>query len=313
VRAPRLRLSTETLRGAPPSAVTSAATLRQRAEHAAATLPPLLVAAERVAATVIQGVHGRRRVGQGETFWQFRRYQPGDEISAIDWRQTAKGDPVYVRENEWEAAQSVWIWCDTSPSMAYQSSRELPTKAERSAVLCLALASLLVRAGEQVALLGHHQPPRGGRGVLNRIAGALSRPAQAGAPSLPGVEPLPRHARVVLAGDLLSPVDEIERIVRGYAARGVRGAMVQVLDPAEDTLPFAGRVRFRGLEGEGDTLIGRVETVRDEYTGLMAQHRAALADLARAVGWTFIIHRTDKPPQTPLLALHAALSAPVKG
>jgi uncharacterized protein (DUF58 family) len=286
--------------------------LRQRAEHAASTLPPLLVAAERVAATVIQGVHGRRRVGQGETFWQFRRYQPGDAIAAIDWRQTAKGDPVYIRENEWEAAQSVWIWCDTSPSMSYRSDRELPTKAERAAILSIALASLLVRAGEQVALLGHRQPPRGGRAVLNRVAEALARESPVDAPSLPAVEPLPRHARVVLAGDLLSPVDEIERLVRGYSARGVRGAMLQVLDPAEDTLPFAGRVRFRGLEGEGDTLIGRVETVRDDYTNLLTQHRASLADLARAVGWAFIVHRTDKPPQAPLLALHAALSAPVK-
>ena len=289
-----------------------AALLRQRAEQAGATLPPLLVAAERVAATVIQGVHGRRRVGQGETFWQFRRYQPGDAIGAIDWRQTAKGDPVYVRENEWEAAQSIWIWCDTSPSMQYRSSRNLVTKAERGAVLALALASLLVRAGEQVALLGQRLAPVGGRAVLYRIATALARPAPEGAPSLPQVEPLPRYARVLLVGDLLAPASEIERVVRGYAARGVRGAMLQILDPAEDTLPFAGRVRFQGLEGEGDTLIGRVETVREDYVGLIESHRAALTDLARAVGWGFTSHRTDRPPQTPLLALHAALSEPHK-
>src|SRR6185436_9653834 len=244
--------------------------LRQSAEELAARLRALVVAAERVAMTVIQGVHGRRRVGQGETFWQFRRYQPGDSIGAIDWRQTAKGDRVYVRENEWEAAQSVWLWCDASPSMAWRSNREVPSKLERATVLTLALASLLVRAGEQVAQLGSGQLPRGGRAVLNRLSDAFSRTAPQGAPSLPNVEPLPRHARVVIAGDLLSPPHEIERIVRGYAARGVRGALLQVLDPAEETLPFAGRVRFRGLEGEGDTLIGRVETVRDDYTALMA-------------------------------------------
>jgi uncharacterized protein (DUF58 family) len=313
VRAPRLNLSLDVTRGAPPAALASAAVLRQRAEHAASTLPPLLVAAERIASTVIQGVHGRRRVGQGETFWQFRRYQPGDSIGAIDWRQTAKGDRVYVRENEWEAAQSVWLWCDASPSMAWRSNREVPSKLERATVLSLALASLLVRAGEQVAQLGSGQLPRGGRAVLNRLSDAFSRTAPQGAPSLPNVEPLPRHARVVIAGDLLSPPHEIERIVRGYAARGVRGALLQVLDPAEETLPFAGRVRFRGLEGEGDTLIGRVETVRDDYTALMASHRAALADLARTSDWSYVVHHTDRAPQTPLLALHAALSAPVKG
>ena len=159
MRAPRLNISFDVQRGAPVPALASAATLRQRAEHAASTLPPLLVAAERIASTVIQGVHGRRRVGQGETFWQFRRYQPGDAIGAVDWRQTAKGDRVYVRENEWEAAQSVWLWCDASPSMAWRSGHELPTKLERAAVLTLALASLLVRAGEQVALLGGGASP----------------------------------------------------------------------------------------------------------------------------------------------------------
>ena len=89
-----------------------------RAEHLASRFPPLMVAAERVATTVAQGVHGRRRVGQGETFWQFRRYEPGDETGLIDWRQTAKSRHVFVRETEWEAAQSAWLWRDTSPSLS---------------------------------------------------------------------------------------------------------------------------------------------------------------------------------------------------
>src|SRR5271156_2368233 len=85
-------------------------TLKHRAEELAAQLPPLLVEAERVAVTVSQGVHGRRRVGQGETFWQFRQYEPGDAATRIDWRESAKSQRLYVRETEWEAAQSVWLW-----------------------------------------------------------------------------------------------------------------------------------------------------------------------------------------------------------
>ena len=102
-------------------------------------MPPLLVAAERVAATVAQGVHGRRRVGQGETFWQFRQYQPGDAASRIDWRESAKSQRLYVRETEWEAAQSVWLWRDASPSMDYSSAGisavRWPTKGERAELL----------------------------------------------------------------------------------------------------------------------------------------------------------------------------------
>ena len=49
-----------------------------RSLELAGTLPALMVAADRVAATVIQGVHGRRRVGQGDAFWQYRPYRDGD-------------------------------------------------------------------------------------------------------------------------------------------------------------------------------------------------------------------------------------------
>ena len=101
--------------------------LFHRAEELGAALPPLLVAADRVASTVSQGVHGRRRVGQGETFWQFRRYEPGDSTLRIDWRQSAKSQRVYIRQTEWEAAQSVWLWRDASASMRYRSSKATPT------------------------------------------------------------------------------------------------------------------------------------------------------------------------------------------
>jgi len=263
-----------------------------------------------VAATVEQGVHGRRRVGQGETFWQFRRYQPGDSIQRIDWRQSAKRQHVFVRENEWEAAQSVWLWLDRSSSMRYASDGYLPEKAERAAILTLALASLLVRGGERIALLGSGLPPASGRAVLERVAAALTAPGD-GAPSLPRVESLPRHARLVLVSDFLSPADEIAAMLRGYTGLGLRGHLLQICDPAEETLPFSGRVRFEGMEGEGDTLIGRVESVRRDYVELMRAHRQAVADAARGIDWSWTAHRTDHPPQAALLALYQALAAPI--
>ncbi len=271
-----------------------------------------MVAAEQVAATVAQGVHGRRRVGQGETFWQFRRYVQGDSIQRIDWRQSAKRQRVFIRENEWEAAQSVWLWLDRSPSMGYASGRDLPEKAERAAILTLALAALLVRGGERVALLGSDLPPASGRAVLDRVAAALTAPGD-GAPSLPPVEQLPRHARLVLVSDFLSPADDIAAMLRAYAGLGLRGHLLQICDPAEETLPFSGRVRFEGMEGEGAALIGSVEAVRGDYVELMRAHRGAVSDAARGIDWSWTAHRTDQPPQTALLALYLALAAPVGG
>jgi uncharacterized protein (DUF58 family) len=281
------------------------ARLQHRAEQAAAALPPLLVAATRVAATVAQGVHGRRRVGQGETFWQFRQYQPGDSAQRIDWRESAKSQRLYVRETEWEAAQSVWLWRDASPSMDYASARNLPTKRERADLLTLALAALLLRGGERVTLLGTGIAPSHGRAVLERMAQQLTRETSN---DLPKAEPLPRYAQLVLMGDLLAPLEMTERLVAAWVAMGLRGYLLQVLDPAEETLPFEGRVRFEGFEREDPLTVSRVEAVRVQYTERLARHRAGLATIARAAGWRFATHRTDQPPNAALLALYMAMA-----
>ena len=286
--------------------------LRQRAEQLAATLPPLLVAAERVASTVAQGVHGRRRVGQGETFWQFREYHFGDQPQSIDWRQSAKSDRVYVRQMEWEAAQSVWIWRDTSASMGWRSSDQYQDKRGRADLLALALAALLLRGGEHVTLLGSGLRPLHGRAALGRLA-TLMEGEQRGvgaSADLPPFEPLPRDAQTVFIGDFLAPLDQIDAAVRRYADIGVKGYLQQVLDMAEESLPYDGRVRFEGLEGEEPWLLSRVEVVRGDYLARLDAQRAGLRAIARAAGWTYATHRTDQPPQSALLALYAALTRP---
>ena len=281
--------------------------LRQhRAEALAAAFPPLLVAAERVANAVAQGVHGRRRVGQGDTFWQFRPYSSNDAASRIDWRASAKSARLYVRESEWEAAQSVWLWRDGSPSMDYASDADRPTKRINADILLLALASLLLRGGERVTLLGSGVPPNSGRAVLTRLAIGLGG-LNAG---LPPPMLLPRDGQLVLFGDFLGPLSELDKAVSGFAARGVRGHLLQILDPAEETLPFAGRVRFEGVEGEQPILMGRTESVRDGYIAKLAAHRAGIQAIAGAANWTFATHRTDRPAPQALLGLYNALAVP---
>lgn len=303
------------------------APLRERAQHAAAALPPLLVAAERVAATVAQGVHGRRRVGQGETFWQFRQYQPGDTAARIDWRESAKSERLYIRETEWEAAQSVWLWRDGSASMDYSSASDVtgaaaaggwPSKRDRAELLLVALASLLVRGGERLTLLGSGVAPMTGRAALGRLVQLIEhRPGGGGAAAaraaasagLPQFEPLPRAGQLVLFGDFLAPLDHINTMVGQFAEAGLKGHLLQIADPAEEELPFAGRVRFAGIEESEEIVIGRVETIRRDYAARWRRHRDGIAAIACAVGWTVGYHRTDRPPHLALLALHAALSA----
>lgn len=288
----------------------SAAAAARRAEALGARLPPLLVAAKRVAATVASGVHGRRRVGQGDAFWEYRPLLPGENPRRADPRASAKAARPFVRETEWEAAQTVLVWRDGSASMRWRSGPSLPLKAERAELLLLALAALLLRGGERVALLDGLPRPRAGRAALEGIAeqlGAAGPDAQSG---LPRLGPLPRYARAVLIGDFLAPLDTVKERLAILAGAGVGGHVLQVLDPAEAALPYAGRVRFKGLEGEADHLVASVEGVRDAYAAALAAHQHGLAALCAAAGWSFAVHRTDHAPETALLGLHSALARP---
>lgn len=276
-----------------------------RAEALGARLPPLMVAAERVASTVAQGIHGRRRIGVGDSFWQYRPFVTGDPVARIDWRRSAKSDRAYVRDTEWEAAQTICLWCDASPSMAWRSGGALPEKGERAALLGLALAALLLRAGEQVRLAALPGKVFRGRPALEAMAAAL--PSREAAPLV--AASLPPHATLVLIGDFLAPLAETRDLLARLAARPVSVQLLQVLDPAEQALPYAGRVRFRGLEGEAETLVPRVDTLREAYAEAFDAHQAGLAAIAAAAGARHATHRTDHAPEAALLSLWTALDA----
>jgi uncharacterized protein (DUF58 family) len=257
------------------------ASAREQAEHLGARLPPLMIQAERVASTVATGEHGRRRVGQGEAFWQFRRYRQEDPSTAVDWRQSAKSPHLFVREREWAAAASVWIWRDASPSMHYKSHVAKCTKVE---------------------------PPATGKPGFNRFALQMTQ-QMTSKQSLPPLLPLPRFSQVILISDWLSPSEGVLNILRHYGALGVRGHLIQVLDPAEEDLPFDGRTEFEDVESKTRMLARRAETLRDAYRGRLAALRSEVAQACRRQDWTFATHRTDKPAQGALLAAYAALSA----
>jgi uncharacterized protein (DUF58 family) len=279
--------------------------LQYEAEALGASLPPLLVDAERLASAVSLGVHGRRKSGMGESFWQFRRYRPEDSSTAIDWRQSAKSQHLFVREREWEAAQSVWFWCDGSAGMQFKSGAV--TKAQRAQLLALALASLLVRGGERIALYGDSHAPASSRSALRRIGHSLLERA-------PGSEPLPpdaaitKNAQFVWFSDFLSPLTEIEAAMRRLSRFAVTGVIVHIIDPAEEDFPFLGRTRFENARGDLSETVGRAETVAGAYRARFKAHAETLGALARRLGWSYIAHRTDKPPQTALTALYADMS-----
>lgn len=267
-------------------------------------LPDLLVESKRVSTTVLAGWHGRRRSGPGETFWQFRTFAPGEAAAAVDWRRSARDDHLYVREKEWEAAHTVWFWADLSASMVFRSRLSTHTKRDRSLVIMLALADLLSSAGERIGLLGVTDPMLSRRGA-ERFAETLAHLPPG--PVALDARPLRRFTDVVLIGDFLDPIAETEERLTKIAHAGARAHLVQVLDPVEETFPYAGRTEFRDPETGLRHTVGRAEQYRADYEGRLAALRGRLGAICRRLDWTMLIHRTDRPATEPILMLHARM------
>jgi uncharacterized protein (DUF58 family) len=268
-------------------------------------MPRLILEARRVAATVIHGLHGRRRAGPGENFWQYRRFMSGEPAQNVDWRRSARDDNLYVREREWEASHTVWIWPDRSPSMAFASALVSDSKIERGLVVAFALAEVLVQGGERVGVPGLLRPTAS-RNVIEKMAEAILHDPLERA-SLPlSFAPSPL-SEVVLLSDLWSPIADVQRTISQLSATGARGHVVQIVDPAEESFPYSGRVEFHEPEGAGSITAGRAETWRNDYQGLVARHRAQVRAETDRLGWSFAIHRTDRPASELLLVLHSRM------
>jgi len=271
----------------------------------ASSMPRLILEARRVAASIIHGLHGRRRAGPGENFWQYRRFTSGEPAAAVDWRRSARDDHLYVREREWEASHTIWLWPDRSPSMVFASALANDNKLERALVVAFALAEVLVQGGERIGIPGLMRPTAS-RNVIEKMAEAVLHDTAERASLPPSFAPSPLSEIVVLS-DLWSPLAEVQAMIAQLAATGAHGHVVQIVDPAEESFPYSGRVEFIEPEGAGSITAGRAETWRNDYQAIVARHRAAVRAETDRRGWSFAVHRTDRPASELLLVLHSRM------
>jgi len=278
--------------------------LRHRAEAEAAGLPALMAAAEKAVSTLSLGDHRQRRAGSGERFWQFREYDPSDRPQDIDWRQSAKGDHIYVRQKEWQTAQSVLFWAQNDRGMNLKTAKAQTTKHEAAVILSLALGILLTRAGERIGPLA--EPGSAGRNdlALQYLGEKLwfkPSPLPPG-PELPPVAKLPKQSSLILCGDFMQPPIVIEEILHGLATQAPHGLLIQTLDPAEVDLTFNGRVIFRPFDDSIDVPIANVPAIREAYGERLQKHIHAIRSIARHHGFAHVVHVTGDEPRTTLSA-----------
>ncbi|MGF1606638.1 MAG: DUF58 domain-containing protein [Rhodothalassiaceae bacterium] len=285
-----------------------ASVLWSSAQALSAAMPPLMAAADRRVAPVGRGLHGRRRAGPGDAFWQYREFREGDRQTDIDWRRSARSPrQLFVRQTEWEAQQTLWFWCDRSPSMTFAGGAKL-LKRDRAQILTLAAAHLAAEAGERIGLAegggGAGSGAGSGRFGVQRLRLALQEETGSDRPQLARLKP---RQHLILISDFLWPEEDLQSLLIRAAAARLQLHLVHILSPAEMQFRYRGRLRLIGLEGEADELVERGEDLAGAYDRTRAAWQHTIAELAKSVGASLIPHHTGRPAAPALLALIRAI------
>ena len=272
--------------------------LKAEADALASAFPRLTTRAG-AASSAQPGAAGRKRAGSGEHFWQYRAFNQEDGAHRVDWRRSARGDQLYVRETELETARTFLFWIDPTAGFHWRSADEHPTKAGRAAVLFMALSSLLSRAGERCgALGGPRKATTGQRAPLMMAEDLWGLDDDAPFPDL-----IRDPATIFIASDFYSSLEIWKQRLAPLAAKNRNGVLLAVSDPIETGYPFEGRVRFSRPGQKSTRLIGRAETLKDAYLERFEQRRKDIRDLANELGWRVALHETTHPPAPALAAL----------
>lgn len=282
-----------------------------QASNLADPFQSLLIRAEQLASSFRLGGHGRRKSGIGEEFWQFKPYQNGDSPNRIDWKQSAKGDHIFVRENEWHIAQSTYFWIDHTPSMFFQSTPKHPEKIDYARLIAAALAKLLLEAGEQIHLLNSPQKVNNNWPVF--VENSLQQPSDEAFETTDLIQTVKPNSSLIILSDFLSETAKIEHFLRNIGPKVEQVCLIQVMDPLEETFPFEGRVLFKGSEGEAPFLASNSQEIKQAYLEKMARHRTTLESYCQHHNWFFSVAHTDKSALQVLTLLYFALSHSQQG
>lgn len=281
-------------------AVLDRLSLRRRAEAAMSALPDLLLRAETLVNAALPGSHGQRRAGTGEDFWQYRPAFSGDASDKIDWRRSARSDAVFTRETEAMTSGQAAIWVDGGASMLWHPQGVDTGKIDRARLLALALGLALLRSGERVCILG--EAARAGRKQAEAIAGDLFGTRKLDPALLRGGQ------QVFLVSDWLQEdLGFLSDFLGRAASMGIKGALLQVLDPSECSFPFEGAVEFAGMNGEVLHHTVDAQALRQGYLQRLEQRRAVLGRMAQNAGWHFASHHCGETPAPTLMWAASAL------
>lgn len=267
--------------------------MRLKAEELSSQISTLYIKADRIANTIWEGMHSRNKDGLGDNFWQFRKYEYGDPAHLIDWKKTAKSNETFIQEKESQTLQNFVIWRDTSQSMNFSSAKNIDTKLFRANLLTLVLTMILSKSGENIVLNGTDSKLLKGSEAVSFISNHINKQINNKYISAPNIDEIKNNSHVILIGDFLNNLADTKKVIKQLSDRGINGIIIHIVDPAEKSFPYKGRINFNGLEEEQNILIGKAESVRSHYKKAINLHFENLEKLAISYSWKYFLAPSD--------------------
>jgi uncharacterized protein (DUF58 family) len=263
---------------------------------------------------MMTGLHKSPFHGFSVEFLEYRPYQTGESVKAIDWRKFARTDKAVVKLYEDETNLRAQLLFDKSASMRFASSSPAGmSKLEYAKTIAASIAWILIRQRDAVGLAAFDEtvsvnlPPRSTNSQLKTILSMLDS-LDAGAATRVGgalsavASRLSKRGLCVLFSDLF---DEPERIIHGLRHLRFKRQdviVLWILDPME--LSFSGRTpfRIRDLETREDLLVDGETAARFFHDGFEA-HKTALERACKELSIDLAIISTDEPFEKALFKI----------
>ena len=221
------------------------------------------------------GIHRSLRQGRGNEFFQYRPYEPGEDMKAVDWKVFAKRDELVAKTFQEDTNFTLYLVLDVSASMGYQGDRASCSKLRYAKMLAACFAYLAQRQGDRFGLFAYSDQiqqwvrPQSGSGHLNRLLVSLASLEAKGENDHEGAweklsGSLPGRSMIVFLSDFLEAEDSLSERLRFSLSARYECLCMQVLDPDEVDLPDAEAIRFAEMEGVRE-ISSAPSAIRDKY------------------------------------------------
>lgn len=250
------------------------------AAELSADSPKIIALSNEIANMILSGLHAKKKSGVGDDFWQYRELGTGETASRIDWRKTAKGDGIFIKEKEAQSPKRFQFWVDNSPKMHYSSQSDVPSKIETASALGIGLFRALYEIEERPEILGQNK----NNVSPNQLLSSFQRMGK--------TNPAPNKVGdVFLFSDGLNEIKYWQEILSKIKAKNGRLFLIIINDPSEIEFDFQGRIIFK-VEGE-EIQIEDCGAIKNDYLSRIRNHFSQLSEIVKNLDGQIYFHKTN--------------------